>query len=83
MLTQGRSPTEIQSKDFSTLENESESDLIHSWCSEVFLLLVFQKCIHVHTVLSGSNNKYLLTCTVSQHSANSKLKCYEEGPDGQ
>lgn len=31
-----------KSKDFSTLENESESDLIHSWCSEVPLLLVFQ-----------------------------------------
>lgn len=49
MLTQGRSPTEIQSKDFSTLENESESDLIHSWCSEVFLLLVFQ----MHTCPHG------------------------------
>lgn len=35
-----------KSKGFSTLENESESGLIHSLCSEIVLLLAFQICTY-------------------------------------
>lgn len=51
MLTQGRSPIEVQRVKTSTLENESESGLIHSLCSEVVLLLNFQYIPIPHSIV--------------------------------